>query len=327
MSVQIVNPVVIQGPAYIGTGGVIMYVETDIQVEEIVESWTPKTTVADAGQRHKSRIFKLSYMPVGMLTSALLNYFYEAHLAPQTYVGRSIFPVSNQAVTIYSVAENMTYGYVRGGIGKPPDLFCGPGKTLFGAMELHCIGATGVSPTNANFIKQTSGGLGAPDTSFDVTKIKTDIYTGAIGNQGAPFNALGSMDGFQFKFGYKTKSIPAGDVGIADIILDSEGFDLSTQFAPSNLTEANLDSLIGYQGAAAVLPGQAYGASAAAGNLVLTGVVYGWAFTAAMMGSRSVKRIYQIGEHRFPKGALEMVNQLANTNGVPNPLFSFTAGT
>ena len=327
MPVSIVSPTVIEGPAYIGWGGIVIYVESDITVEEVIESWTPKTTFGDAGLRHKSRIFRLDFTPVGMISSTLLDAFYEAHLAPQTCVGVSIFPASNYAVTLYSVAEDKTYGYVRGGIGAVPDLYIGPGKTAFGKMSLLCIGAAATSPTNANFIKQTAGAIGSADTSFDASKIKTDIYQGALGALGAPYNSLGGMDGFRFKFGYKTKNILNGDVGIADIILDADGFNLAVQFAPSDLTEAQADTLCGYQGANAVLPGLAYGNSAEAGNLVLTGFTYGWVFTAYQVGARSAKRIYKIGEHRFPAGAIEMVNQLTNTSGVPNPLFGFTAGS
>ena len=280
MAATIVTPSVIQGPAYIMHGGVVQYVESDIQVEEVVESWTPKTTFGDAGQRHKSRYFKLTYKPAGMLTAALLNYFYEAHLAPQTYVGVSIFPTSNFAVTICSLTENKTYGYVRGGMDAPPDLFAGPSKTLFGQASIWCIGAAATVPTNTAFLKAAIGTITA-DTSFDASKIKSDIYQGVLGALSAPLNSLGAMDGFAFKFGFKPKIIPNSDIGIADIILDADGFNLAVQFAPSNLTEAQVDTWLNYQGTTAVLPGQAYGASATgAGDLVLTGVTYGWVFTA-----------------------------------------------
>lgn len=324
MSAIIVTPSVIQGPAYILHGGVVQYVESDIQVEEIVESWTPKTTFGDAGQRHKSRMFKLTYKPVGMVTTALLNYYYEAHLAPQTYVGVSIFPVSNYAVTICSLTENKTYGYVRGGLAQPPDLQAGPQTTLFGSAAIWCIGAASVAPTNANFLKAAIGTVTA-DTSFDASKIKSDIYQAVFG--ASPYNSIGAMAGFMFKFGFKPKTIPAADTGIADVILDADGFNLGVQFAPSNLTEAQIDTLLAYQGTAAILPGQAYGAGSLAADFVLTGVIYGWVFTAKQMGARSIKRIYKIGEHRFPNGALELVNNLTNTAGVPNALFAYTAGT
>jgi len=327
MSVSIINPTVIAGPAYIGTGGVIIYVEKDIQVEDVAESWNPKTTFGDAGERHKSRLFRLTFKPVGMLTSGLLNYFYEAHLAPSTYIGQSIFPASNQTVTIYSVSENKTYGFEQGGIEAPPDLTCTPTQTLFGSMKLVCIGAKGVSPTNATFIKQAVGSSFTADTSFDYSKIKTDIYNGALGSLSTPYSALGAMAGWQIKFGYKTKTIASSDVGIADIHLESDGFNIQVTFAPSNLTEAQVDTLMGYQGTNAVLPGQAYANSAESGDLVLTGQVLGWTFTAKQLGAKSAKRVYAIGEHRFPNGAIQMVNAMSQTAGVPNALFAFSAGS
>jgi len=50
-------------------------------------------------------------------------------------------------------------------------------------------------------------------------------------------------------------------------------------------------------------------------------------FTAKQLGAKSAKRIYKIGEDRFPNGAIEMVHNMTVTTGVPNPLFAFTAGT
>lgn len=331
MSASIVIPSVIQGPAYIGTGGVIIYVKDRIDVEEIVESWNPPTTFGDAGERHKSRIFRLSFTPVGAFVAAQLNWMYAAHITPASYVGRSIFPASNFAVTIYSVAENETYGYVRGGIGKPPDLFCGPSATGLGQMELLCIGASATLPTATNFIKQTAASMGSLDTSYNPSKVVTDIYQGVLGSLLSPYNSLGGMDGFMIRFGYKTKNIMASDVGIGDVILDAKGYGIGLDFAPSNLTEAQVDTLIGYQGTNAILPGQAYagtaagvGGTASTGNMVLTGVNSGAAFTVGPLGVKTCKRIYQIGEHRFPKGALSMTNVMSFTTGAPTSLFSFT---
>ena len=324
---NIALPTIIQGPAYILHGGVVIYVESDVTVEESVETWNPKSTFGDLGERLKSRSFKISATPVGMVTAGLLNYFFGAHLAPQTYVGASVIPAANYALTICSLSENKTYGYVRAGLTQPPDLQFGPGKTLFGKATWTAIGAAAVQPTTNNALKAAVGTI-TPDTTFSAAHIESDIYVGALGGLGSPLNSLGSMDGFMFKFGYKTKPIMASDIGIADIILDSDGFNLGVTFAPSNLTEAQMDTWMNYQGATAILPGQALGGSASgAGNLVLTGVTYGWVFSANQVGPKSVKRAYQIGTHRFPNGALEMVNALGVTTGVPNPLFTFTAGT
>lgn len=326
MSATLVTPTVIQGPAYILHGGVVIYTESDVQVEEQVDSWTVKTTFGDAGQRHKSRSFKITAKPVGMLNAGLLNYFYAAHLAPQTYVGTSIFPASNFALTICSITENKTYGYVRAGLASLPDLNLTPTKTLFGNVSWMAIGAAATVPTNANFLKAVIGTVTA-DTSFNAALIKADIYQGVLGALATPYNSLGGMDGFMFKFGYKTKNIPASDVGIGDVIIDADGFDITAAFAPSNLTEAQVDTLLGYQGTGVVLPGQAYGGATNSGDLVLTGVTYAWVFTAKQLGAKSAKRIYKIGEHRFPNGAIEMVHNMTVATGVPAPLFAFTAGT
>ena len=327
MPATIVLPTIIQGPAYILHGGVVIYTESDVTVEEIVETWTPKSTFGDLGERLKSRMFRISATPVGMVTSGLLNYFFAAHIAPQTYVGVSVIPVANYALTICSLTENKTYGYVRAGLSSPPDLNFGPSKTMFGKATWTCIGAAATAPTSATFLKAAIGTITA-DTSFSASKIESDIYQGVLGALSAPLNSLGGMDGFGFKFGFKTKPIMASDVGVADIILDADGFNLTVAFAPSNLTEAQVDTWLNYQGTNAVLPGQALGSSATgAGNLVLTGITYGWVFTATQVGPKSAKRIYKIGEHRFPNGAIELVNALTVTTGVPNGLFAFTAGT
>lgn len=320
---NIVLPTVIQGPAWIKTGGVAIYTEDKVEVDEVVESWTPKTTFGDAGPRHKSRVFKISTTPVGMLTAALLDYFYAAHIAPATYVGASIFPASNYSLVIESIAEGKNYTYERAGIGKPPSLFCGPSKTAFGSMDFLAIGAPATQPTSTTFIKGAQGTIDT-DTSYNPSKVVTDIFSGALAALASPYNALGAMDGFMINFGYKTKNIVASDLGVADIILDADGFNIGCDFAPSDLTEAQADTLVGYQGANAVLPGQAYAGSAEAGNLVLTGINSGAAFTMGPFGAKSCKRIYQIGEHRFPKGALSLVNQMAFTTGAPTSLFSFT---
>ena len=88
--------------------------------------------------------------------------------------------------------------------------------------------AAATVPTNANFLKAAIGTITA-DTSFDASKIKTDIYQGVLGGLSAPLNSLGAMNGFMFKFGFKPKTIPAADTGIADVILDSDGRELRRQ--------------------------------------------------------------------------------------------------
>jgi hypothetical protein len=113
--------------------------------------------------------------------------------------------------------------------------------------------------------------------------------------------------------------VPASDVGIADIIL--RGLSTSATFAPSNLTEAQVNTLVRLQDATAVLPGQPYAKELE--DLVITGTQVGWIFSLNAMGAKRANKIYQVGAHRHTM--IEFVNQRLWTAGVPEALFGFTA--
>jgi hypothetical protein len=313
---NVVLPTVIQGPAYISEGGLVTYVKKDIALTDQVESWNPESSFGPLGERHKSRKYGLSYTPVGMLRAASLDRFYAAFKTPSV-VGTSAM---TGAVVIYSIAENKTYNFAKGGMTKPPSLILKPTGTVYGSMELTCIGDPTLQPTNAAFIKAADGTVSA-DTSFDETKIISDIYSAAIGARSTPYNGMGGMDGFEVNFNLITNEIPASDVGIADIIIGGVGITVS--FAPSNLTEAQVDTLCAIQGASAVLPGQAY--AKANEDLVITGTQGTAVFTFKNMGAKKSDRTYQIGEHRH-KG-LDFVNGRKWTTGVGQALFSYSGVT
>lgn len=307
-------PTIIQGPAYIKVGsGPVLYTNGEISLSGNVESWNPNSTFGPLGERHKSRKDVLTLTPVGMLQAAKLDYFYAAYKTP-TAIGSSILA---GAVVISSLAENKTYTWPRGGMSKPPGLMLKPTSTVFGSMEVTCIGAGATQPTNAAFWKAADGTV-TPDTSFDESKIISDIYSAALGARGAPYNAMGGMDGFEIGFDFQTKEVPNGDVGIADIFLS--GLGMTASFAPSNLTEAQADTLLALQDTTAVLPGQTY--AKAGEDLVITGAQSGAVFTFTKMGAKKSERVYAIGEHRF-KG-LDFVNAIKSASGAVSALFAYT---
>lgn len=316
---NIVLPTVIQGPAYIGHGGVFIYVQDDVQVSEQVDSWNPGSWAGPLGERHKGRVAKITATPVGQLTAGLLNYFYAAHKSPSTTVGKSIVPASNYALTVYSISENKTYGFVRAGLSKPPQMNLSPNKPVFGSAEWTCLPDIAAQPTSATFFKAAVGASFTPDTSFEEDNVITDIWSLAIGAQSSPYNAVGGMDGFALDFGYMTKAVMAGDVGTADIILT--GLATGCSFAPSNLTEAQVNTLTLIQDTGAVMPGQAYAKGKE--TLAFTGTQSTWAMSLVNMGPKRSDRIYQSGTHRFR--VVEYVNQRVWTTGAEVALFSFTA--
>ena len=315
---NVVLPTVIQGPAFISVGGQVIYVQKDITVNDEVESWNPDSSFGPIGERHKSRKDVISFTPVGMVNWALgglLNYFYAAFLDPSK-IGTSIFAAPG-TVVITSLAENKTYNWARGGMSKPPGLVLKPTATAFGAMEVTCLGASGIQPTTATWWKAADG-VPVADTHFDQSLIVSDIYTAKLGTRATPFDALGGMDGFEVGFDMQLAPVPAADVGIADIIL--AGLGMTVNFAPSNLTEAQVDTLLALQGPGAVLPGQTY--AKAGDDLTITGQG-GQGVIVRRVGAKKSSRVYAVGQHRFK--TLDFVNERTWTNGAPGPLLSLIA--
>jgi len=313
---NIVLPIIIQGPAFISIAGTVLYTERDISVEQNTDAWNPESAYGPLGQRHKSRKDVLIFKPVGMITAGLLNFFYAAHLTP-TSIGTSIFTGSG-VVFVSSISENKTYTWRRGGISKPPGLAAKPTSTLFGSMSVTCIGAPAVQPLDAHFWLAAEAAATA-DTTFDQTKIISDIYSAALGSRGAPYNAMGGIEGFDIDFGFETVDVPASDLGFADIIL--RGLSITASFRPSNLTETQVNTLVRLQDTTAVLPGQPYAKELE--DLVITGTQIGWVFTLKAVGAKRAGKIYQVGVHRHNN--IEFVNQRTWTAGVPNALFAYTA--
>lgn len=310
---NVILPTIIQGPAWVLHGGLALYVQKDINLNENAESWNPTGAWGPLGERHKSRKDVVSFTLAGQIRAALLDYFYAAYLDP-TKIGTSVL---SGTVSIASLAENKTYIWQRGGITKPPGMLLKPTATAFGAMELTCIGAAAVQPLSATFWHAAQTTVAA-ETTFEESQIISDIYKAALGVRATPYDAMGGMDGFEIDFGYMVQEVPAADIGIGDIILS--GLSTGVKFAPSNLTEAQADVLLGKQDTTATLPGMAYGRLAE--NLVITGTQIGWVFNVKSQGAKAGSRTYQIGEHRFKE--LMFVNNRTWTTGVPDALFGYT---
>ena len=319
---NIVLPSLIQGPCYLAHGGVVVYFKNGIQLADDVVSWTPENDGGKMGKRHKARSYKISGTPVGMLTAGFLNYAYAAIMSPSTTIGRSII---TGAAVIYSVVENMTYSFNKAGLFSVPNLFAGPTGTLFEAMSWIAIGDVTKQPADAAFLRTITSGAFTADTSYDETRIISDIYVAALGSRSTPYSAMGSMGGFKLLPTLEVHMEPAGDVGWADCILKDIG--MGASFVPSNLTEAQADALLGIEGAAATLPGQEYakGVSGAKENLVITGTQLGWVFTAKNMGAVSQGRQYVTGPHRHKE--LVWTNGPTYAAGVRGGYFAFTAGS
>lgn len=315
---DIVLPTILQGPAYITHGGVTTFVQGDVAVSLQREVWSPASAYGSLGNRLKSTSARVTLTPVGVVSAANLNYYYANHLSPSTTIGRSLL---NGALVIVSIPSAKSYSYAKAAIVKPPPLHLGPDKTAYGAMEFLCIGDPAVQPLTAAQLKTSETAVSPLSTAFEESGITSDIYKAAWG--ATPFDAMGSIGGFDMDFGLDAKNVAAGDIGIADVVL--AGLNIGVSFAPSSLTETQLDSLLRIDGAEALLPGQeiARGAAATPGtakDLVITGTQLAGVFTAKVQGAETADYDYVVGEHRFK--VVKFTGSRRWTTGAETALFA-----
>lgn len=318
---NVILPTILQGPAYITHGGVTTFAQAGVSISIKRDTWSPESAYGGIGARLKATSATISITPVGMVTAANLNYYYAAHLSPSTTVGKTAI---NGPLVIVDINATKSYTFAKAALTKPPSLHLGPDATAFGSMDYTAIGDPTIQPlATGNF--KTNDGTPSLSTAFEESSITSDIYSAAWG--ASPYDAMGSIAGFDLDFGLDTKQILAGDIGIADIVLS--GLSIGASFAPSSLTDAQIDNLlrnnntVGF--AETLLPGQeiARGAAATPGtakDLVITGTQLAGVFTAKVQGCESSDYVYQVGEHRF-KG-VKFVGARRWTTGAETALFA-----
>ena len=308
MSVPVL-PTFPQGPAAVIRDGYTWYSQAGIQSILRRETTNPDSDIGGKlGERHKSARQIISFTPVGEIESLAKSFPLGV-----SDIGKSIFTASDVPVVIHTYADGITHTFGRSGVSKMPSLFLSPNKTFMDAMEITCIGKRATLPTNATFWKAVASAA-FTDASFDETKVKTDIYTAAYGS--SPFNAMGAIEGFKFEITQDNKDVMDDNVGVYDIILKSLA--AMVTFRPNNLSEANIDTLLGMDDSTVKLPGQ--NLASAATDLVITSDSL--VATLYKAGAKEFTAQYETGEGR-PRD-LVFVSKRTWTTGVGNPLWDFT---
>jgi hypothetical protein len=312
-------PIILTGPAIIQWNGKSYYSKAGIKSEFKRETFKVVTDFdGQIDERAKTQLTELTFQPDGQISN-LNKYFPYA----VTQIGGSVFgttPLPLVIQTKFGGASNtgQTITFPRAALTKQPQLNLKPTATLFGELTFTCLGVPTVQPTGAT-AWQTIVDAAFSDATYDETAIVTDTYAAAYGS--SPYNAMGSLAGFEINLALETEKIVADDFGIADIILKS--LTASAKFAPSNLTEAQLYTLLANQGTAYVYPGQSLSKSNT--NLVITGSGNsGKTLTVTInnAGPRQAGLVYAMGKPRFD--SLEFTSKRTWTSGAANPLFTLT---
>ncbi len=308
----------ITGPAILTLGsGSALYFEAGIDVK--LKSKTGKLTSdihGTVGEFLQSRSAVITGKPEGFVTAGYL-----ATLFPygDTNIGSSLFTGTDVPLVIQTLA-GQTITWPRGALTKSPTLDLAANKPLYnGNVEFTCLGAATTSmetsPTAAGHFNAVASNAFA-DTSYATTSRIQDSYTAAFGS--SPYNAMTAQEGFQVTMEQENAEIMDDLVGIGDIVLKS--LSVSCKFIPSNLTEAQVWTLVNLQNTAAQLPGMPF---TSANNLVIAGA------NAAGLTATILKPGFVDAEVAYKTGKLRVGEIMASafktfTAGVANSLLAFS---
>jgi hypothetical protein len=312
-------PTVIVGPAIVTWNGYSYYFKAGIKAEFKRETFKIETDFdGQIDERMKTQMTEVSGQPVGMISTAGLSAMFPYAVGA---IGKSIFGTTNLPLVIITKFggtgnAGQTITYPRAAVSKLPQLRLKPTDTLFGDLTFTCLGDPTVQP-NTSTAWNTLASATFTDASFDETQIITDIYSAAFGS--SPFNAIGSMAGFEIDIAMATDNITADDFGMVDMILKS--LTATAKFAPSNLTETQVNTLLNNQGTNYIFPGQSLAKSGT--DLVITGSGNSsktLTLTIKNAGPKDAGFMYSTSKHRFD--AVAFTSKRTWTSGAANALFT-----
>lgn len=311
-----IPPIIIRGPAIVIRDGLAIYTAGNITDRHTRTGQpTPTDMFGNVGDTLESEQRELSFQPAGELKSLVKLFPYgPSNLATASSVGQSIFGAADVACVIHTLA-GQTITYPRSGISKSPILRMGPKVTPLGDMSIVCLGKRDTAPTEAGYWKSIAT---ASFTDVSFTEIIKDIYVASLGERSAPYDAMGARDGFELEFNPELETVPDDNVGIADMLVKS--MMAKVRFKPNNLTEAERDALVNFDGADALLPGQylGRGPSGTPEDLTIDSDVFTAILHAA--GVSAAEGGYGMAVDR--NGQLEFTYKQTFTSGVPDPLVS-----
>lgn len=230
------------------------------------------------------------------------------------------FTPDSEPLQIVSKNDAAIYTFERSGIMKAPPVHLGAGKGFFGGnVEFAVLGSATKAATAADYW-MSAVSVAFADATFDETKFRRYRYTAAYGS--TPYDAMRGQDGFDVAIDYSTEEIPDDNIGIGDIIFT--GVTASAKFTPSNLTQAQILTLLKLQDAAALRPGDSI-SGAGATDLVITGTDATTSFTATLKSAGFTDADLQYATGKLRAGEIQAVTRRTWSAGTAASLFTFVA--
>lgn len=299
-------PTIIAGPAIVIHNGQSFYSKGNIEVEHTRNTFQIETDMhGPIDERLDHDQVVLSFEPVGQIENIAKYFPYGV-----ANIGTSIFAGGDLSVVIHT-KDGQTITYPKGAVTQFPELRLGVKQTLFGNIQITCLGKSATQRTAADYWK-TIASAAFSDTTFDETKILTQPFAAAYGD--APYDSMGSKEGFLVNIQPQIEPIMVDEIGIGDLRL--VGLTATASFRPSNLTEAQIDTLLKHSGTGALEPGQSL--AKADTDLVIASA--GFSATIHSAGPKDMRFLYGQTEHRH--GVLGFMAKRTWTSGAADALFT-----
>jgi len=307
-------PLRIHGPAVVIFNGVTYYFKSGLKAA-IKRTRAPIEIDAfgQIAEVAKDCIVDFTGTPAGSIRAA--------DLAAQmpwlpSQIGQSIFGATDLPLVIQTVNDGAAITWQRGAISKyAPILLSATHGTLYkGDITFSCLMASNFTLTSSTAWKNIASAAFS-DSTFDPSKVRMAQYTASWGST-APYNAMIAQDGFLLTPLITTHNISVDNYGVIDMALKS--ITGTARFKPANLTESQIDTLVALQGASSLLPGSAIGD--AGNDLVIASNL----LTATLKMAAPVDYSLLYATAALRAGEVLFAAATTFTNGLPNPLFTFT---
>lgn len=305
---------IIQGPAIVTFNSQSYYTQSGIRITHDRRSFDVTTDMwGKIDTRLESDVVRISFTPAGEIENLAKYFPYgPASISAATIAEKTGQSIMGSTVVIHTLAGQVIT-YSRGAITKVPQLRLRPTETLFGEMEITCIGKASTDRSSTDYWKAITSSSFS-NTDFNETLIKTAVYQAAWGS--SPYDAIGSLNGFTVDTELDVAEITSVDLGIVDLVMRS--ISVSVSFAPNNLTEAQIDTAMKHSGSSPIYPGESFGKAGT--DLVITSDAFN--YTLHKAGPVAYEAEHATGVHRHRN--LTFTARRAWSTGAASALFTIT---
>lgn len=299
----------ISGPAKIVRSGSTFFSSDNPQI-----NWRPSLAdVATAvhgqvDQTVDDVIVEATFTPAGVFAyrSVLHPFLGTTSGGTEKSRGFDIF-TSSDVPTVITGTDGAVYTLIASAVTRPPDLYLGPTRELWGPVTITGVIGNSLQPTAADAFMSV-GSTTYSDSTFDPTAIVKQAYSAAWGAV-TGFTALVAQD-----FWTISTEINLSPVRVAGYTrtMKLESIRFMAKCVPLGPTATELEAALKFQGGSTGY-GEGHRRSRTAADLVITGT----GIVATLKNAAFVSAGYRFGGSELRLGEIGFVSTIAFSSGVP----------